>query len=193
MRDESQRSASGEVTDESLMARYADGDPAAFQLLFRRYESRMYAFFRRRTRSPERAQDLYQELFLRVHRARERYDPRRPFAPWLFQVAHRLLLDDVRRAHRVREVPLEEPASRAASAGGEDWLEDRELLGRTLSALSREERYILVSSKLAGVGYPQLAARLGKSVQAVRQVASRSLRRLRAAALAAGAPVSTPR
>jgi RNA polymerase sigma-70 factor (ECF subfamily) len=143
--------------------------------------------------SPERAQDIYQDLFLRVHRARDRYDPRRSFAPWLFQVAHRLLLDDVRRAHRVWEVPLEESTSRAGSAGGEDWLEDRELLDRTLSALSREERYILVSSKLEGVRYPQLAARLGKSAQAVRQVALRSLRRLRAAALAAGAPVSTPR
>jgi len=74
-------------SDETLMARYADGDARAFGELFRRYEPRAYASFLKRTASPERAQDLYQELFLRIHRARDRYDAERPFAPWLFQIA----------------------------------------------------------------------------------------------------------
>lgn len=75
------RSNRRELSDETLMAAYRDGDAVAFEELFRRYESRAYGFFLKRTASPERAQDLYQELFLRVHRARDRYDPARPFCP----------------------------------------------------------------------------------------------------------------
>ena len=176
-----ERPAERETPDASLMARYVDGDAAAFDEIFRRYESRAYAFFLRRTGSPERSQDLYQELFLRIHRARDRYDAERPFAPWLFQIAHRLLVDDRRRAHRFYEVPFEEREPRAECSNSEEWLGDCEVLGQALAGLSGEERHILVSSKLEGIGYPELAARLGKSAEAVRKTASRALQRLRAA------------
>jgi RNA polymerase sigma-70 factor (ECF subfamily) len=165
------------------MARYADGDAGAFEELFRRYEVRTYAFFLRRTASPERAQDLYQELFLRIHRARDRYDAERPFAPWLFQIAHRLLVDDQRRAYRSYEVSIGDRDPPAEHPGTEDQVGDREVLGQALAALSREERFVLVSSKLEGIGYPELAAQLGKSVAAVRKLASRALQRLRCAPL----------
>lgn len=78
------------LSDEALMDRYARGDGAAFDELFARYQERAYAFFLWRVGSAEHAADLYQELFLRIHRARERYDPGRPFAPWFFQIARRL-------------------------------------------------------------------------------------------------------
>jgi RNA polymerase sigma-70 factor (ECF subfamily) len=174
-----------ELPDETLMARYADGDSGAFDTLFHRYEPRVYAFFLKRTESPERAQDLYQELFLRIHRARDRYDAERPFAPWLFQIAHRLLVDDQRRAHRSHEVPIGDREPCADWTGSEEQVGDRETLGQALAILSREERYVLVSSKLAGVGYPELAAQLGKSVESVRKLASRAMQRLRAAPLLA--------
>lgn len=181
MRTGSEHHADRDTPDEFLMARYADGDAAAFEELFRRYEPRAHAFFLRRTGSRERAQDLCQELFLRIHRARDRYDAGRPFAPWLFQIARHLLVDDARRAHRAHEVPLGAHEPRAEHAGSEARLGDREAVGQALAGLSGEERHILVASKLDGVGYPELAAQLGKSAEAVRQIASRALRRLRAA------------
>jgi RNA polymerase sigma-70 factor (ECF subfamily) len=168
-----------EIPDESLMARYADGDGEAFAELFRRYEPRAYAYFLRRTSAPERAQDLYQELFLRVHRARNDFDPARPFAPWLFQIAHRLLVDDLRRTHRSHEVSMESAEWACPAAGADERLADRELLGEALADLSDEDRHIVLASKLDGVGYPELAAQLGKSAAAVRKAASRALRRLR--------------
>jgi RNA polymerase sigma-70 factor (ECF subfamily) len=171
------------MPDEALMARYADGDTESFEQLFHRYEPRAYAFFLKRTGSPERAQDLYQELFLRIHRARERYDAELPFAPWLFQIAHRLWIDDQRRAYRSYEVPIGDREPPAERPGSEDQVGDREVLGQALAALSRDERYVVVSSKLEGVGYPELAVQLGKSVEAVRKLASRALQRLRSAPL----------
>ena len=186
MRERSRRPARREIPDDALMARYADGDEEAFEELFRRYERRAYAYFAARAGSPERAEDLYQELFLRIHRARDRFDRQRPFAPWFFQIARRLLIDDLRRAHRSYEVPIEDREPPEQRSSSEAWLGDCEILGQALATLSGEERHILVSSKLEGIGYPELAAQLGKSVEAVRKMASRTLQRLRAAPLEAG-------
>lgn len=171
-----------DTPDETLMARYADGDGEAFDELFRRYEPRAYGFFVRRTGSPERAQDLYQELFLRIHRARERYDPSRPFTPWFFQIANRLLVDDHRRAFRSHEVPLEDREPRSAREGSEAVVANREQVAQLLDGLSPEERYVVLSAKVEGIGYPELAEHLGKSADAVKKMASRALQRLRAGA-----------
>lgn len=181
-----------QASDESLMARYADGDVEAFDELFRRYEARVHAFFVRRTGSAEQARDLYQELFLRIHRARDVYDAGRPFAPWLFQIAHRLVLDDRRRARHAHEVPLEDRDVRAGLPGEEDRVGDRERLGQALDALSEDERYVLVSSRVAGIGYRELAADLGKSVDAVKKMASRATQRLRAASSHVAVPMGLP-
>ena len=169
------------LPDELLMARYADGDTRAFEELFRRFEPRAYAYFVKRTGSPERAEDLYQALFLRIHRARDTYDPARPFAPWFFQIARRLLVDDIRRAFRAREVPIHDRDPQANALGSEDRLAQRECLDRLLRELSPEERYVLVAAKVEGMGYPELAEDLGRSAVAVRKLASRAMQRLRAA------------
>jgi RNA polymerase sigma-70 factor (ECF subfamily) len=169
------------LSDEALMARYADGDAGAFEVLFARHESKLYAFFLARSGARERAQDLYQELFLRVHRARHEYDPRRPLSPWLFQIAHRILIDDSRRAFRRREVQLEahDPAcSRAARS--EAGISNRDQVRSLLALLTSEERYVLVAAKVHGLGYREVAAALGKSTDAVKKLASRAMQRLRA-------------
>lgn len=176
-----------EVPDETLMAGYIDGDASAFDELFRRYEPRAYAYFIKRTRSSERAQDLYQELFLRIHRARDSYDPARAFTPWFFQIARRLWVDDQRRAYRSHEVPIGEREPAANRSGSGDGVADREEVAQLLSALSPEERYVLVAAKVEGIAYPELAARLGKSADAIKQMASRAMRRIRSTPLAESA------
>ena len=178
-----------EVADETLMRQYVDGDAGAFDELFRRYEPRAFSFFIKRTRSRERAQDLYQELFLRIHRARDSYDPARAFTPWFFQIAHRLLVDDQRRAYRSHEVPIGDREPRSDRASARDDVADREQLGQILDGLSPEERYVLVSAKVEGIGYPELAAHLGKSADAVKKMASRAMQRLRAAPFPAAASI----
>jgi len=163
------------------MEHYADGDAGAFEELFRRFEARAYCYFIKRTRSPERAQDLYQELFLRIHRARDTYDPARAFTPWFFQIAHRLWVDDQRRAYRAHEVAIGDHEPSVPGSGSGDEVADREQLGQILDSLSADERYVLVSAKVEGIGYSELALHLGKSADAVKKMASRALQRLRAA------------
>jgi RNA polymerase sigma factor (sigma-70 family) len=178
--------ANDDASDESLMARYASGDAAAFDRLFERYEARIYRFMRMRTGSEARAADLYQELFLRIHCVRAQYDSTRPFAPWLFQIARHLLIDEFRRRSRRPEVEFEETAEASRALSGELPEAERRLAGRqaaraVLEALSETERYVLIRSKLEGCPYAELALELGKSVLAIKKLASRAMLRLRGA------------
>lgn len=169
--------------DESLMARYVAGDCAAFDALFQRYETRAFAYFAKRTRCQDRALDLYQELFLRIHRMRHSYDARRPFAPWFFQIAHHLLIDDARRAYRSHEVAFDGSPRSASFTVESDEIADHEQLSHLLAGLSEAEREILIAAKLEGVGYAELAVQQGKTVVAVKKMVSRALQRVRCNAL----------
>lgn len=176
-----ERAAIG-VPDEQLMKRYAAGDEAAFLELFRRYGGRAYRFFLRCSRSEPRAWDLYQELFVRMHRFRGSYDPAQPFAPWFFQIARRVFLDDQRRAFRRREVGgLDEESAALQESHAEARAIACEQAQRLLSGLSAEQTRVLLGSKLEGRSHAELAKDLGKSVDAVKQMASRALRSLCAA------------
>jgi RNA polymerase sigma-70 factor (ECF subfamily) len=140
----------------------------------------------RRVRSESRAADLYQELFLRLHRARASYDPRRPFAPWFFQIARRLVIDEFRRCGRWQEETLQEELALGSAAEWNGTAEPEWQIAchaqaqAVLGALSEIERYVLVSAKVDGRGYAELAAELGKSVVAIKKLASRAMQRLRA-------------
>jgi RNA polymerase sigma-70 factor (ECF subfamily) len=176
--------AADSTSDDALMSRYARGDPAAFDQLFARYERRAYGFFLARVRSPERAADLFQELFLRVHRGRETFRPEGRFAPWFFGVARRVLVDDFRRRGPPLEGLGEELAARASDP--ERAFQVRESLAVLQAELSEEEQTILVAAKGAGADLATIAGRLGRTTTAVRQIVSRATRRLRAKASVTG-------
>ena len=86
-------------SDESLMCRLRTGDESALSELFRRYRPRLYGFLLRRV--GDGADDVFQDTWLRVVRAADRFDPRRRFSTWLFQIANNLCRDWGRR-HAVR-------------------------------------------------------------------------------------------
>lgn len=168
-------------SDESLMAAYAAGSLEAFDELFRRYERSACAFFRRRVACEERARDLYQELFLRLHRARRTYDPSQAFRPWFFRVARNVLIDDTRRAFRSHELALDiESAATGAASDAERVLAAREQASQQLASLTDEAARVLVKAVLLGECHAEIAAELGKSRASVKQTAARALRRLRA-------------
>ncbi len=167
--------------DAELMALYAGGGRAAFEELFRRYEGRAFHFFRRRIGSDDRARDLYQELFLRLHRFRDRYDSERPFPPWFFQMARHVLVDELRRGPRSAAIPLDDAPAPAADSDAEQRTDSRRELARTLGTLPEDVSHILVHAKLLGRDYREIALEMGRSADAVKQTASRAMRRLRLA------------
>jgi len=84
------------ITDEELMIRVQAGDDGALATLMDRYKGPLYGFLNRRA-GDAAADDLFQEAWLRVVRARDRFDPRRRFSTWVFQIANNLCRDRGRR------------------------------------------------------------------------------------------------
>jgi len=169
-----------EATDSQLMERYALGDGHAFDELFQRYEGRVYAYFLRRTRSPDSARDLYQDLFLRIHRFRARFDPSQGFESWFFTIASHVYIDHLRRSRGSEEPAGDSPADRFQDCGAERQAIARSEAHRILAGLSPEQEAVLVAAKVGGFDYAEIAEELGKTVAAVKQVASRTIRRIRA-------------
>src|SRR5262245_11759511 len=94
-----------EVTEESLMAAYVEGDVAAFQQLFERVAPSLYGFFSRSGWSAAVAEDLVQTTFLKVHGSRDRYRYGERLRPWLFTIAGHVRIDWLRRQGRSAEEP----------------------------------------------------------------------------------------
>jgi len=90
-------------SDLELMLRVRDGDAASFDTLLGRYRVPMVGYFQRMIRNPAMAEDLAQEVFLRVYKARERYEPEARFTTWLYRIATNLALNALR--DRKDEVP----------------------------------------------------------------------------------------
>jgi RNA polymerase sigma-70 factor, ECF subfamily len=106
-----------ELTDEQLFQRYTAGDHDVFRVLVERYEPRIQGFLRKRLNDEERVQDLTQDTFLRIHRARESYDPSRKFSTWIHTIANNLLKNEFRNRSRRRETTFTDLRPEVSAAG----------------------------------------------------------------------------
>lgn len=85
------------MTDEDVMLHYQQGNGAAMEELLKRYRQRIYQFSYRLCRNSAEAEDVAQEVFLRVHLCRSSYVPQAKFSTWIFGIAHNLVIDRLRR------------------------------------------------------------------------------------------------
>jgi RNA polymerase sigma-70 factor, ECF subfamily len=148
------------------------------------------AYFRRALGRPDVADDLTQEVFVRVLRFADGYEARGRDRAWLFTIAHRVLVDHVRRAEPVAPVTADAgdaadlPVVRATQ-------EMRVVLARALAALEALDRDAFLLAEVAGLSYAEIAAVLDLSHAAVRSRVFRARLALRAAlAPASKGPVS---
>src|SRR5215469_6836678 len=86
----------GDASDETLIARYARGDAAAFATLYRRHELRTWRYIERNVGSRATAEELMQEVWFAVARDAERYRPTARFTTWLFTSARNRMIDAMR-------------------------------------------------------------------------------------------------
>src|SRR3982074_3554456 len=111
-------------TDVQLMLDVKAGDEQSFALLLQRYRSPLVNFLYRMVRNREQAEDLAQEVFLRVYRARADYVPSAKFTTWLFRIATNLALNSMRdNRYRRMEVSLDAPVTTDAQDGDERTLD----------------------------------------------------------------------
>lgn len=168
------------MTDERLMAAYIKGDVGAFQRLYQRHSARVLGYLVARLSSQEEAEDVFQEVFAKLHRHRFRYSEEVPFIAWLFTITRNACIDHLRR-QRVRgrylvQTPEEfEPAA----DNSELPLELTEAIAE-LSTLNAQQREALELRFSSGLSFAEIAQRMALSPANARQIVSRAIKRLRA-------------
>lgn len=179
----------GNPADEA-MNRYAEGDDAAFVLVHRAVAERLRAFLTRMARSSTLADDLLQETFLRMHRARGSFERGARLLPWCYAIARNVYIDHARSRSVRKERPAAEadqPESEAPAgpdADGEQMTMAAELAAvveRTLAKLPPNQREAFVLLRYEGMSVSDAAGVLGTTEGAVKLRAFHAYEALRAA------------
>lgn len=181
--------------DVQRMLRVRDDDEAAFGELVEAYQNRLIGIFTHVLHDSSAAEDLAQEAFLRVYRARHRYQPTAKFATWLFRIANNLASNRLRSLSRRKEVSmkgtdsgqqsLRSPEQLAMEKSGLmpsrqlDKQEMREVVRQSLDTLNDRQRMALLLNKFEHMSYADIAASMDLSVQAVKSLLTRARENLR--------------
>jgi RNA polymerase sigma-70 factor, ECF subfamily len=181
------------------------GDDASFDLLLQKYRTPLVNFLYRMVRDTATAEDLAQEVFLRVYRARKQYSPSAKFTTWLFRIATNLALNSVRdNRHRLKDVSIDAASSPEEDATpmqlpapemriDEHMIErDRaDYIRKVISELPEKQRVAVLLHKYEEMDYAEIARILECSESALKSLLFRAYETLRvqlAPLVNAGAP-----
>lgn len=165
------------------MVAYAGGDSAAFRELFQRYAPVLLGLLARQLRARDEANDLLQQTFLQLHRARFDFDPGQRFKPWIFTIALNLKREYFRRARRRPESSLDDERMAEPSVearGAMRWEAHRDLV-RGLDKVRPDQREVIELHWFAGLSFSEIGECLGLTANAVKVRAHRGYTALRAA------------
>ena len=167
------------------MTAYLQGDHAAFEKLFTRLSPSIHGFFLRSFGSRALADDLLQTTFLKVHRARKQWNREKRLRPWLFSIAARVRLDELRRRYGLREdtgAEAVEQAAEKAQPEATDPAVAADIKSRVAAALERlpeSQRVVVHLHRFEGLTFGEIAEILGTSEGAVKLRAFRAYAALR--------------
>ena len=167
--------------DAELMVRTAAGDKSAFGELVKRHQSKVLSLAIRILGDETEAQDVAQDVFVKVYRAAGRYKPKAKFTTWLYRIAVNTSLDAGRRANR-SVVPLEAVASVPGGPDATARLAEAELAARVRSAIQQlppRQRTVVILHRYQELSYREIAAVTGWSVSAVESLLVRAHAKLR--------------
>jgi RNA polymerase sigma-70 factor (ECF subfamily) len=182
--------------DIRLMLRVRSEDPDAFAEIVDRYQHRVVGIMHHLLGNREEAEDLAQEVFLRIYRNRLKYSPTAKFSTWLFTIANNLALNVLRSRQRKPTVPLpvqesgplgprpQEQLAVAQAPTPAHGLKQRELaevIRRALDTLNDRQRMAVVLNKFEEMNYAEIASVMGLTSKAVKSLLSRARGRLREA------------
>jgi RNA polymerase sigma factor (sigma-70 family) len=170
-------------SDEQLMEAYAGGDAAAFRVIFERYAPVLMRAMLRELYAREEANDLVQQTFLQLHRARADFDAGQKLKPWVFTIAMNLKREYFRRKKRrpERSLDAESVPEPAVGALGAARVDARRTLARVMGDLPADQREVIELHWFDGLEFPEVATVVGASVSAVKVRAHRGYVRLRQA------------
>jgi RNA polymerase sigma-70 factor, ECF subfamily len=186
--------ASGDApSDAEIMLRAKAGDQSAFDYLVQKYRRPMVSFMYRMARNPAAAEDLAQEVFLRVYRSRSSYEASAKFTTWLYRIATNLAVNHARDTRHERpevQVSLDEPDEDTGTTlelpdgnlTAEQAMVRRErmlAIRSKVEALPEQQKLAVIMHKYQQMDYKQIADVLKKSESATKSLLFRAYETLR--------------
>ncbi len=188
---------SGEGPGRFWMLEFQNGDNSAFDRIVVHYRVMVHRFIYRYLQDLERAEDLCQEVFLRVYRAGKRYQPTAGFRTWLFTIAYRLCLNELRSRRRERRIIGMVGGSRNPDGMEENFIESvadvreekahealerqelEEAISQAIAELPPSQRTAILLLRFEDLSYKEIGNILGLSVMAVKSLINRGRENLR--------------
>ncbi len=179
------------ATDEELVAAILDGEAALYTDLVQRYQGRIVNYLNRFLRNVDESQELSQEVFLKVYRALDRFNPRYRFSTWLFRVAQNAAIDLLRK-RRLKLVPMQRVGIHGDTQEREfpseernpyqvlRNLERRDAIGAAIDGLKGEYRELIQLRHFAEMTYEEIAEFKGMPLGTVKNKLFRGRRMLKA-------------
>jgi len=191
------------ISDAELMLNVREGDDASFSLLLMRYRVPIIRYLYRIVENSAIAEELAQDVFLRVYRARGSYQVKAKFSTWLFRIATHVAFNwkrDVRKERCVEPIEGPEPEKALRQiADGKPSAEDvllrqvkAETVQRAIAALPPKQRAAVIMHKYHGLDYRQMAEALSCSQPAVKSMLFRAYERLRVSLASEAGPDARP-
>ncbi len=163
-----------EDTDIVLMLRVKEGDTKAFELLLARHKRSVYNIAYKFLNDEGEAEDITQEVFIRVYRASKTYSPEAKFTTWLYTIVKNLCFNAIRKKRSADVVHFDDEEIPEIPAKGDDPSEIfskeqiRERVIKAVNGLPENLRIAVVLQKLKGLSYEEIAKILDCSVNAVK-------------------------
>jgi RNA polymerase sigma-70 factor, ECF subfamily len=180
--------------DVRLMLQVRDDIPGAFEVLVQRYQDRLVGILFHLVGNREEAEDLSQDTFLRIYKARKGYRPRAKFSTWLFTIANNLALNHLRGKGRNPSVPMSgaaadsqaispiaaQLASRESTASSQmRKVELSEIVREALGILNEDQKMAVLLNKFEDMSYAEIAEVMSRSPAAVKSLLARARNDLR--------------
>lgn len=166
------------------MLAYQKGDQNAFHRIYNRNKRKIYTWAFRMLRNEHSAEEISQEVFLRVSRAKDSYKPEAKFTTWVYTITSRLVFNEIRRKKRHPEKEMEDIQWQQVADISSDWMnrmettQRKQMMERALEKIPERQRAALMLRYMDDMSHEQISSALGLTVQAVKSLLHRGLQSL---------------
>ena len=177
-----------DLTDEELMLAYRDGDAHAFEQLYSKHKGGVYRYLLRKCGNAAIVEELFQDVWMKLINARERYEVKAKFSTWLYQLAHNHFIDYYRKhsisasmSQNFQDDELENiPASSNHQPEQQvEFQQQTEILMHLINELPDEQREVFLLREEAGMGLAEIAEVTGVNIETAKSRLRYAVNRLR--------------
>lgn len=162
------------LSDEDLMIKYMEGEYPAFEILYSRHKDRVFSYVRKRIRDTGSVEEVFQNIFLKLHRFREKFDPKYLFIQWLYTISRSEVIDYLKKK-KMTHIQYEE--SFGIGQIDKTSFEGMDLISK--SNLGDKEKKALILRYLQEEDYETIARILDVKEAYARKIVGRGLKKLK--------------